>query len=189
MSLFIWSDTLEWEKRACDNTPTYPRYGHSGILYQKKFIVFGGKVKAGNYQYLADLDIFDVNENTWSQPSFNSKTFLPLRRNHAAELVGHQIIIHGGMTEDSQILGDCHVLSLSPYKWNYATISDLTPSPVLAGHACALVIPAEFRYNARMNLYKYPDIGFGKLASNKVNKNVALFSMLIELQWKKKFII
>jgi len=73
------------------------------------------------------------------------------------------------MSEDNQILGDCHILSLSPYKWNYATISDLIPTPALAGHACALVVPAEFRYNARMNIYKYPEVGFGKLATNKVN--------------------
>jgi len=83
-------------------------------------------------------------------------------------LIGHQIIVHGGMTEDNQILGDCHILSLTPYKWVAATISDITPTPALAGHACSLVVPAEFRYNARMNIYKYPDVGFGKLASNKV---------------------
>jgi len=159
---------MEWERQNCDNCPIYPRYGHTGILYQKKFIVFGGKIKAGNYQYLADLDIFDLNEKTWSQPTFNSKSFLPLRRNHVAELVGHQIIIHGGMSEDNQVLADCHVLSLNPYKWNYATISDLTPTPALSGHASSLVVPAELKYNARMNIYKFPDVGFGKITSNKV---------------------
>jgi len=120
------------------------------------------------YQYLADIDIFDLNEKNWTQPNFNSKSFLPLRKNHIAELVGHQMIIHGGMSEDNQVLGDCHILTLNPFKWNFATISDLTPTPALSGHACALVIPAEIRYNARMNIYKFPEIGFGKLASNKV---------------------
>jgi len=166
--LKIILDTLEWERILCDNSPVNPRYGHTGILYQKKFVVFGGKVKSGNYQYLADIDIFDMIEKTWTQPNFSSKSHLCLRRNHVAELVGHQILVHGGMSEENQVLSDCHVLSLNPYKWNYATISDITPSPALAGHACALVVPSEYKYNARMNLYKYPDIGFGKLSSNKV---------------------
>ena len=33
--------------------PAFPRYGHSGIIYQKKFYVFGGKCKSNNYHYLA----------------------------------------------------------------------------------------------------------------------------------------
>lgn len=159
---------MEWERKYCDNSPNYPRYGHTGILYQKKFIIFGGKIKALNSSFFADIDIYDLNENTWTQPSFSSNNFLQLRRNHVAELIGHQLLIHGGFNEDNQVLNDCHILSMSPYKWNTTTISDSTPTPALAGHACCLVVPSDLRYNARMNIYKYPDIGFGKLASNKV---------------------
>jgi hypothetical protein len=119
---------------------------------------------------MGDLDIYDLIDNTWSTGGFTSKNFLPARRNHIAELIGHQIFVHGGWGEDNEVLGDCHVLSLNPYKWNPATISDITPSPFLTGHASALIVPAELKYNARMNIYKYPEIGFGKIYSNKVKK-------------------
>lgn len=159
---------MEWEKKECENIPQYPRYGHTGTLYQKKFIVYGGKVKSMTYHLMGDLDIYDLTENTWSSPGFSSKSYLPARRNHIAELIGHQIFFHGGTSEDNEILGDCYCLSLNPYKWLPAAVSDITPSPQLSGHASALVVPAEYRLNSRMNIYKYPEIGFGKIASNKV---------------------
>jgi hypothetical protein len=150
--------------------PVYPRYGHSGVIYQKKFIVYGGKVKSITYHLMGELDIYDLNENTWSSPGFTSKAYLPARRNHIAEIVGHHMFVHGGTGEDNEIYGDCYILSLSPYKWLPAAISDVTPSPHLTGHSSCLVVPAEYRLNTRMNIYKYPEIGFGKIASNKVKK-------------------
>jgi hypothetical protein len=123
------------------------------------------------YHLMGDLDIYDLNENTWSSPPFTSKAYLPARRNHIAEVIGHQMFVHGGSGEDGDILGDSYILSLSPYKWLPASISDLTSSPHLTGHASCLVVTAEFRLNARMNIYKYPEIGFGKITSNKVKKS------------------
>ena len=173
--LLIHSANLEWDKRDSENLPSYPRYGHTGILYQKKYIVYGGKIKSITYHLMGDLDIYDLNENTWSTPGFSSKNFLAPRRNHIAELIGHQIFIHGGLSEDNEVLGDCHVLSLNPYKWITAAINELTPSPHLTGHASTLVVPSDLKYNARMNIYKYPEVGFGKLYANKVKKFLHLF--------------
>jgi hypothetical protein len=128
------------------------------------------------YHLMGDLDIYDLNENTWSTPGFSSKVFLPIRRNHIAELIGHQIFVHGGTSEDNDILGDCFLLSLSPYKWTTAIINEITPAPFLTGHASCLVVPSEYRLSTRMNIYKYPEIGFGKLTSNKV-KNFIIIIM------------
>ena len=161
---------MEWERKISENSPQNPRYGHTGILYQKKFFVFGGKIKTYNGHILGDLDIYDLQENIWFQPAnFSSKLSLSLRRNHVAELIGHQMLIHGGIGEDNQGLGDCELLSLtSPYKWTPAVITELSVSPILYGHASALVIPSDYRYNPRMNIYKFPDLGFGKMTFNKV---------------------
>lgn len=167
--MIIFLANLDWEKRDSENIPNYPRYGHTGILYQKKFIVYGGKIKSLTYHLMGELDVYDLTDNTWSSPGFSSKNFLPSRRNHIAELIGHQMFVHGGFSEDNEVLGDCNVLSLNPYKWMPAALSDVTPPPFLSGHASALVVPAELKYNARMNIYKYPEIGFGKIFSNKVN--------------------
>jgi hypothetical protein len=117
---------------------------------------------------MGDLDIYDLNDNTWSSPGFSSKNFVTQRKNHIAELIGHQIIIHGGTSENDEVLGDCMVLSLNPYKWMPAALNEITPAPFLTGHSSALVVPADLRYNPRMNIYKYPEMGFGKLYTNKV---------------------
>ena len=118
---------------------------------------------------MADLDIYDLIEDAWIQPNFISKNFLSQRTNHIAELIGHHMIIHGGINDDNKVLGDVHLLSLSPFKWSPANLNDQTPSPSLYGHACALVIPSELRFNPRMNIYKFPEISFGKMTThNKV---------------------
>jgi len=161
--------SLEWEKKNSDNIPPYPRYGHTGIIYQKKLYVFGGKCKSNNYHYIADLDIFDLVESQWFTPNFSSKSSLELRRNHVADLIGSQMIIHGGMTEDNRILNDAHVLTMNPLKWTSLNISEFTPGPALSCHASAVVLPMDLKYNQRSSLYKFPENTFGKLISNRVN--------------------
>lgn len=78
------------------------------------------------------------------------------------------MIIHGGITEENKILSDAHVLSLSPLKWNTLNISEFTPGPALSGHAGAVVLPMEIRYNNKTSLYKFPDNLFGKMVTNRV---------------------
>jgi len=36
------------------------------------------------------------------------------------------------------------------------------------GHSSCLVLPADYKYNPRLNIYRYPEIGFGRLNINKV---------------------
>ena len=78
------------------------------------------------------------------------------------------MIIHGGINEDNKVLSDAHVLSMSPLKWTPLNISEFTPGPYLSGHASAVVLPTDLKYNARTSLYKFPESGFGKLTSNRV---------------------
>lgn len=168
----VWSlnpESLEWNKIQADNFyPPNFRYGHSGILFEKKFYVFGGKSKNNNYPYLADLEIFNQEDHLWSSPILNTSTSLKLRKNHVAELIGHIMIIHGGMTDNNECLNDTHILSFQPLKWVHCNISEETPGPALAGHACALVMPSDIKYNPRFNIYKFPDLGIGKFNSSKV---------------------
>lgn len=160
---------MEWQKKKSENIPSYPRYGHTGIIYHKKFYVFGGKFKLHNYHYMADLDIYDLTENHWITPNISTKKFLELRRNHVADLIGNQMIIHGGMNEDNKILNDVYALSMSPpLKWHQLNISDFITGPALASHASALVIPMEIKFSEKTSIYKFPENGIGKLNWNKV---------------------
>jgi hypothetical protein len=134
----------------------------------KKFYVFGGKIKSNNYHYLADLEIYDLNDNSWIISNFNSKNNLELRRNHIADLIGQQMIIHGGLSEDNVTLSDTYLLNLFPLKWCSVNISEFTPPPALTSHSSAVVLPADIRYNVRTSIYKFPENSFGKLTSNRV---------------------
>lgn len=125
--------------------------------------VFGGKTKNHNYSYLADVEIYNTEDHTWTAPLLNTHSTLPLRKNHVADLIGHQMIVHGGISENNEYLGDTYLLSLSPTtKWYTCHISDEVPGPVLAGHSCCLVLPHDIKYNPRLNIYKYPDVGIGR---------------------------
>ena len=148
--------------------PAFPRYGHTGIMFQRRFYVFGGKCKSNNYHYLADLEIFDLTDNSWVSSNFNSKNNLELRRNHCADLIGQQMIVHGGLSEENVTLSDTYLLNLSPLKWCSVSISEFTPAPALTNHASAVVLPADIRYNVRTSIYKFPENTFGKLTSNRV---------------------
>lgn len=80
-----------WSTINCENTTTVnpQRSGHTAILQQKKLYVFGGKSKVHSMYVLQDLEIFDLENNTWNFPSCPSKNFLKLRRNHVAVIVGN----------------------------------------------------------------------------------------------------
>lgn len=163
---------MEWEKKNSDTPTSNPRYGHTGTIHQKKLYVIGGKCKSTNNHYIADLDVFDLVENQWISPiNFNSKSIMDLRRNHVADLIGNQIIIHGGVNEDNKILNDSFVLSTSPLRWTELNYSEFSSSPALMGHASAVVLPSEIKYNHRTNIYKFPDhnTGSGKIGNTKVN--------------------
>jgi hypothetical protein len=164
-------EQLEWRKLTTEmNYPPVTRFGHTGLLFEKKFIVFGGKAKNNNYTYNADLEYFNMDEKTWITPIINTANMLKLRKNHVAEIIGRQMVVHGGQTEQNEFLGDTHLLNLSPLKWITCSISDQHPGPVLSGHGACLVIPADVRYSSKFNIYKFPDMGIGRLSKAKVKK-------------------
>jgi hypothetical protein len=153
---------MEFKKIYSDQTPN-PRYGHSANIYQKRMFVFGGKIKTNlnNYTYLGDLEVFNLEDNTWSTPIVTGRNIIKLRRNHSAEIIGTQLLIYGGFSEENIILNDCYVLNLiHPYKWtkvNIDHISPNTPSPFLAGHSTCCVFPTEIKYNPKFSVYKIPE--------------------------------
>jgi len=118
--------------------------------------IFGGKTKLLNYAILSDLEIFSLEDKTFTSPVMNLKFKCKPRRNHIAELVGSQIIFHGGFDEDDQILGDVSLLNLEQLKWVEIYLDNNTKTPNLAGHTSCLVIPSEIKFSSKLNLYKYP---------------------------------
>lgn len=88
--------------------------------------------------------------------------------------LGHQIFVHGGISEDEEYLNDSHLLSLNPLKWNTCAISLEAPAPCLAWHSCCLVLPSDILYNPKLSIYKLPEISIARRSNTRVNKFVLL---------------
>ena len=165
----IWQlnvESLEWKKIKTENY-TNCRFGHSGIIFQNKIYYFGGRTKYSNTSLSTGFELFSFSDMTFSTPTVAGKT-PELRRNHIAELMGTQMIIHGGISDNNDILNDVFILNFNPIKWNVVSINPFTPGPKLYGHSSSLVIPRDVVNNQRFTIYKYPDADNNK---NKIQNN------------------
>ena len=160
----IWSldlEKLEWNK-VTHNNQSNNRFGHTSIIYQNKIYLFGGRTKYGNSFVSPGLEIFSLNDRTFINIEGESGIVPEPRKNHIAELIGNQMLIHGGINENNQVVGDCYYLNLnlSQLKWGSCPIIRSTPSPRLYGHSSALVLPKEYYSSNKLSIFNYPDVEF-----------------------------
>ena len=175
-SLSIWSlnlEKLEWKKLQT-NGQLANRYGHTGIVFQNKLILFGGKTKYLNMTYLCGLEIYSISDHSFNSPSVG-KISPETRKNHIAELLGNQMFIHGGLNESNEILNDCYLLTLTTLKWNLCSIHRYSPPPKLYGHASCVVIPHLLLFNHKFSIYSYPDLEPGKVSNLIKEKGIYIF--------------
>ena len=167
----VWEfnpELLSWKKPHINVTYPEPRYGHTGVIHNKKLIIFGGKYL--NLSTFGDIEIYNMETKIWSTPSLLTFTKAKLRRNHIACLIGYQMFIHGGIDEDGNYLNDCYILHLNSLKWTVCSINeDITP-PYLAYHKCCLVLPEEIRINPKLNIYRFPDMGVKRLTYENIKE-------------------
>ena len=159
----IWSlnlDKLEWTKI---NTKTQinNRFGHTSIIYQNKIYIFGGRTKYGGGFVSPGLDIFSLTDNSFINQDLEGNIFPESRKNHIAELIGCQMLIHGGLNENNEVLNDCYFFNTSQLKWSVTPISKTTSSPRLYGHTSCLVIPKEYYNHHKLTVVSYPEIEIG----------------------------
>ena len=156
-----------WTSIESNYTPE-PRRGHTGILYKNKYYIFGGKYL--NSTILAKLDIFDLSNNTWMTNNYNYFLF-KLRRNHIACLIGNQMLIHGGIDENGEVLDDSYLLNLgSNLTWSKTSIMPILIPPKLAYHSCCLVITSDILYNHKFNIYRIPNSFIEKKLNSKIKE-------------------
>ena len=161
-----------WTNIETDYTPE-PRRGHTGILYKNKFFIFGGKYL--NTNILGRLEIFDFNTNNWA--SNNNNYFLfKLRRNHIACLIGSQMLIHGGVDENGEILDDSYLLNLNNNLiWSKTSIMPILIPPKLAYHSCCLVITSDILFNNKFSIYRIPN----SFIARKLNSRIKEMGMYV----------
>ena len=202
----VWAlniQTLVWTKLKLNNI-TSNRFGHTCVIDREKnkLIIFGGRTKilpsnnsnnfiCTNSGLYCGLDIFNLNTGLWISPYYPNRNNPKLRRNHICELIGSNMVIHGGITENNEILNDCYMLNInlinynsmsnrdkdySDYnnkendKWNKLSVISYSKSPYLFGHSATLVLPSEIINNSKFSIYKFPESSFGFIKKDK-NKN------------------
>jgi len=153
----LWSlniQKLQWYKIRTNNT-THCRYGHTSTYFQNKIYYFGGKSKEGSHDILLGLEIYNISDKSFIIPQdiIDPK----LRRNHVSCLIGQQILFHGGIDLDNEVLDDCLLLNLNPLKWIKLAINNYSHMPRVYGHTSCLVVPSNILVYSRFNVYRYPD--------------------------------
>jgi len=160
----IWSldlEKLEWSKVNQD-IQTNNRFGHTSIIYQNKIYLYGGRTKYDGSFVSPGLEIFSLSDKCFLNHDSEGGISPEPRKNHIAELIGNQMLIHGGINENNQVLGDCSFLNLniSQLKWGVCQINRNTPGPRLYGHSSALVLPKEFLASNKLSIFNYPEVEF-----------------------------
>ena len=173
----IWSldlEKLEWTKINQD-IQTNNRFGHTSIIYQNKIYLYGGRTKYGGSFVSPGLEIFSLNDKCFLNHDSEGGINPEPRKNHIAELIGSQMLIHGGINESNQVLGDCSYLNLnlSQLKWGVCQINRTTPGPRLYGHSSALVLPKEFFTSNKLTIFNYPEVDFAN--SRLKEKGIYIF--------------
>ena len=166
----IWSlnmETIEWSKLHSINS-TNCRYGHTSVIYQNKIYFYGGRIKVEKTSMLVGLEIYSLSDNIFI--SSNVKGGPNKRRNHIAEIIGNVMLIHGGISEDNEVLDDCYLLHLQQLAWMSPVINTYSPSPKVFGHTSCLVIPHNILTNSKFNIYRYPDSEYYNVKNTKKKK-------------------
>jgi hypothetical protein len=149
-------ETLKWKKIPISkNNIQLNRYGHSVNLFDNKLFIFGGFSKLNKSNVKNDFIIFNLSDNSFSSPKIIGKEPI-CTKNHISLLIGTQIFIYGGITEQNEIINDCNILNLNPLKWLKPKIDELTPPPFLYGHSACLVIQSKILQDSSLNVYKIP---------------------------------
>lgn len=173
----LWKFNLlkyNWEPIKPSTQLIEGRSGHTGIIYKSKLIIFGGRYL--NNTSLADVDIYNIDNNRWTVGQMNTSIFLRLRRNHVACLVGQQMFVHGGLDEFGEYLDDAYLLNLSNnYRWYKANIISYNMLPKLGYHSCCLVVPKEIQKNPRFSIYKLPEITINTINTQIREKGIYIF--------------
>ena len=163
----IWSlniKNIQWSKISIlENTDC--RFGHTTIYYQQKIYFYGGRIKELNTSILIGLEIFSFTDKKFTSPNILNNP--PNRRDHIAIKINNEMLIHGGIDYNNQILNDCYILNLQTLNWYEPIIEKYSNKPKIYGHTCCLVIPTNILTNIDFDIYKYPE---EKLKLNPINK-------------------
>ncbi len=139
----------KWKKIKYNDIKYNPKYGHTAILYNDCIFYFGGNINISKIKYpIEDILIYNIGNKQLKIASFkneegkyNKNYFrIPRRRNHISEIIGWNMVVHGGIDiekeytnkneelfflsdssnsgkENNNVLSDFMMLDLNSLKW------------------------------------------------------------------------
>ena len=127
------------------------------------------------YKFYNEIEMFNLEEKKWRQPvPLQGKKINLKRKSHVAESYGKFIIVHGGINEEKEVVGETVIYNSAYHSAFYPEYAEDSLNPILAYHASCLVVPIIYRIQPKVNLHKFPDIG--KKAKEKIkHKGVYIF--------------
>ena len=107
---FIWKK-IEYIKDP--NITLNPRYGHSCVYFNNNLYIYGGNINLKKLKNtLEDILIYNIKYNTLKIGTFKAEPisltkknlYIPQRRNHIANVIGWNMIVHGGIDINKEYL-------------------------------------------------------------------------------------
>ena len=89
------------------------KYGHSTVLFNDCLYFLGGNLNINKIKYpMEDILMFNLKTNSMKILNFNKENLkkkkyffkVPLRRNHISELIGWNLVVHGGIDIEKEYL-------------------------------------------------------------------------------------
>ena len=165
--------SMIWTKYKKNTNPLI-RFGHISVFdrLNSKIFIYGGRSKydklsnliiGDNSNAFCGMEYYDIKLNKWFKPLIGDEIgYPPLRRNHIGEILGNQLIIHGGIDEYGDILNDVFYINLNNIdsnkeRWNELILISRNSGPYIYGHSSSLVIEKDIIKNNKSNVYYFPE--------------------------------
>ena len=109
-------ETKSWVQASSNDEKKFgARYGHTTVVYNDKFYVFGGKNSSN--QLLNNIVVYDPKADSFTAPQINPENSPQPRMYHAACVIDDRMFIYGGKNSKGMILDDLWELNLDTMKW------------------------------------------------------------------------
>ena len=120
-----WSSNHEIVQKQGVNISTYlqpeARSDHSAVVYNNEMYVFGGR----NTKKLSDLWKLNLETLEWQEIKYKERKApddfsdeYPMERSgHSCDMIGHFMVVFGGLYELTKELNDLFVFDLKTHKW------------------------------------------------------------------------
>lgn len=136
----------------------YPRFGHSMHLDDKNILyIIGGIAQQIANEVTIENEIlvmFDLNKKKYI--SYNDKNCkVSFRRSHNSIMIGHIIMISGGIDINNNYLSDCWLFNTETRQWSPLDIKGRMPPP-LGYHSSVLAFEKDRLIDANSPIYAKP---------------------------------